>query len=53
MSYVRDDLRPLQRRLAALLLLTLFGILILLSRLWVLQVLQQERWKAKSKCRKA
>ncbi|GBC78829.1 Peptidoglycan D,D-transpeptidase MrdA [bacterium HR09] len=45
MSYVRDDLRPLQRRLAALLLLTLFGILILLSRLWVLQVLQQERWR--------
>lgn len=45
MSYVRDDLRPLQRRLAALLFLTLLGILLLLSRLWVLQVLQQERWR--------
>ncbi len=45
MSYVRDDLRPLQRRLAALLLVTLLGILLLVSRLWVLQVLQQERWR--------
>ncbi|MFN3412583.1 MAG: penicillin-binding protein 2, partial [Thermoanaerobaculum sp.] len=45
MSYVRDDLRPLQRRLAALFLLTLFGVAVLLARLWVLQVLQQERWR--------
>lgn len=45
MSYVRDDLRPLQKRLAALLLFTLLGILLLVSRLWVLQVLQQERWR--------
>lgn len=45
MSYVRDDLRPLQRRMAALLLFALLGILLLVSRLWVLQVLQQERWR--------
>ncbi len=45
MTYVRDDLRPLQRRLALLLLLSLAGVLLLFARLWVLQVLQYERWR--------
>jgi penicillin-binding protein 2 len=45
MTYVRDDLRPLQRRLAWLLLLFLLGMLVLAFRLWVLQVLQVERWR--------
>jgi penicillin-binding protein 2 len=45
MTYVRDDLRPVQRRLAVLALLVLAGMLVLLGRLWVLQVIQGERWR--------
>ncbi len=45
MTYVRDDLRPLQRRLAWLLLLSLAGFLALVVRLWVLQAVQGSYWR--------
>lgn len=45
MTYVRDDLRPVQQRLAVLLLLSLLGLVALAVRLWFLQVVQHERWR--------
>lgn len=45
MTYVRDDLRPLQRRIAWLALWVLAGLCILLARLWILQVVQGQRWQ--------
>lgn len=44
--FVRDDLRPLQRRLVMMMLVLGVAFLALLARLWVLQVLQTERWRA-------
>jgi penicillin-binding protein 2 len=45
MTFVRDDLRPVQRRTVALLasFSALFALLLL--RLWVLQVLQAPKWR--------
>ncbi len=45
MTFVRDDLRPLQRRVAVL--LAAVGVLFALiaARLWVLQVVQGPRWR--------
>ncbi|MCX7895993.1 MAG: penicillin-binding protein 2 [Thermoanaerobaculum sp.] len=45
MTYVRDDLRPVQRRLGVLLLLILLALGVLAARLWVLQVLQHPQWR--------
>ncbi len=45
MSFVRDDLRPVQRRTAILLLLCAAAFLILLGRLWTLQIIQGEKWQ--------
>lgn len=45
MSFVRDDLRPVQRRTAILLAVCAAVFLALLSRLWVLQVIQGEQWQ--------
>ncbi|HPC84227.1 MAG TPA: penicillin-binding protein 2 [Thermoanaerobaculaceae bacterium] len=43
--FVRDDLRPLQRRVVAMMLFVGVAFLLLLGRLWVLQVLQTEKWR--------
>lgn len=43
--FVRDDLRPLQRRLVVMLVLLGLTFVILFGRLWMLQVLQSERWR--------
>lgn len=43
--FVRDDLRPLQRRLVAMILVLGLAFLLLLARLWTLQVLQTDRWR--------
>jgi len=45
MTFVRDDLRPLQRRLAGLLAGALALLALLGVRLWVLQVTQGDRWQ--------
>lgn len=45
MTYVRDDLRPLQRRIAWLSLWVFVGFCILSARLWILQVVQGQRWQ--------
>ncbi len=45
MSFVRDDLRPVQRRTAILLVLCAAVFLTLLGRLWTLQVIEGERWQ--------
>ncbi len=45
MTFVRDDLRPVQRRLAALLAVLAAAFAFLLVRLWVLQVIQVARWR--------
>ncbi len=45
MTFVRDDLRPVQRRIAILLALCAAAFFALLGRLWVLQVIQGERWQ--------
>jgi len=45
MSFVRDDLRPVQRRTALLLALCAAVFLVLLGRLWTLQVIQGEKWQ--------
>ncbi|HVN75241.1 MAG TPA: penicillin-binding protein 2 [Thermoanaerobaculaceae bacterium] len=45
MTFVRDDLRPLQRRTAALFAVIAAALLFLLVRLWVLQVIQTARWR--------
>jgi penicillin-binding protein 2 len=44
--FVRDDLRPLQRRLVIMLLALGLVFLAMLARLWVLQVVQSDRWRA-------
>ncbi|MCU0293247.1 MAG: penicillin-binding protein 2 [Thermoanaerobaculaceae bacterium] len=44
--FVRDDLRPLQRRLVVMLLALGLAFLAMLARLWVLQVVQGDRWRA-------
>lgn len=43
--FARDDLRPLQRRLIGMALLLAVAFLLVLARLWTLQVLQGERWR--------
>jgi len=44
-TFVRDDLRPVQRRAAVLLVVFASLLLLLLGRLWLLQVVQGERWR--------
>jgi penicillin-binding protein 2 len=44
-TFVRDDLRPVQRRSVVLLAGFASILLLLLARLWVLQVVQGERWR--------
>jgi penicillin-binding protein 2 len=46
MTFVRDDLRPVQRRLAVLLVAIAAIFAGLLLRLWLLQVVQGTRWRA-------
>jgi penicillin-binding protein 2 len=46
MTFVRDDLRPLQRRLAVMLAVIAVAIGAVLVRLWVLQVVQGPRWRS-------
>jgi penicillin-binding protein 2 len=46
MTFVRDDLRPVQRRVAVLLGVFACFLLLLLGRLWLLQVVQGARWRA-------
>jgi len=46
MTFVRDDLRPVQRRVVALLAVFVGLLLLLLGRLWLLQVVQGARWRA-------
>ena len=46
MTFVRDDLRPLQRRTAALLVILAVAFSGIFVRLWVLQVIQGARWKS-------
>ena len=45
MTFVRDDLRPVQRRLATLLVAAALGFGLLAVRLWVLQIVQGPRWR--------
>ena len=45
MTFVRDDLRPMQRRTAVLLGVFASLLLLLLGRLWLLQVVQGARWR--------
>ncbi len=45
MTFVRDDLRPLQRRVAALLAVIGAMFALIAARLWVLQVVQGPRWR--------
>jgi penicillin-binding protein 2 len=44
-TYVRDDLRSVQRRIAAVLVVGAALFLLLLVRLWLLQVVQGPRWR--------
>ena len=44
-SLVRDDLRPLQRRVVVLAGMLGVVFLLILARLWVLQVLQGAHWR--------
>jgi penicillin-binding protein 2 len=46
MTFVRDDLRPVQRRVVVLLGVFAGLLLLLLGRLWLLQVVQGARWRA-------
>ena len=46
MTFVRDDLRPLQRRMAILVLGLASLFVAVLVRLWLLQVVQGPRWKS-------
>ena len=48
MTYVRDDLRSVQRRLVVALLATAAVFVLLLGRLWLLQVVQGARWRTLS-----
>jgi penicillin-binding protein 2 len=45
MTFVRDDLRPVQRRAAAMLAVTVVALATFMVRLWVLQVVQGQRWR--------
>jgi penicillin-binding protein 2 len=45
MTFVRDDLRPVQRRLAVMLVVVAVALGAVLVRLWVLQVMQGARWR--------
>ena len=45
MTFVRDDLRPVQRRAAVLLATLAVAFAAILVRLWVLQVIQSPRWR--------
>jgi penicillin-binding protein 2 len=45
MTFVREDLRALQRRVAVLLLAGAAVFLLLLTRLWLLQVVQAAHWR--------
>jgi penicillin-binding protein 2 len=44
-TFVRDDLRPVQRRSVALLAAFAAFLLLLVARLWLLQVVQGNRWR--------
>lgn len=46
MTFVRDDLRPLRRRAALLIALFALAFLIILFRLFTLQVIEAPRWRA-------
>jgi penicillin-binding protein 2 len=46
MTLVRDDLRPLQRRVAVMLAVVVAALAMFLVRLWVLQVVQGARWRS-------
>jgi penicillin-binding protein 2 len=46
MTFVRDDLRPVQRRTVAMLAIVAVGLVVVLLRLWVLQVVQGPRWRS-------
>lgn len=46
--YVRDDLRPLQRRLVGLLAIVAVALTVLFGRLWQLQVAQGAEWRDKA-----
>jgi len=46
MTFVRDDLRPVQRRAAVMLLICAATFLALIGRLWVMQALQGDRWRS-------
>ena len=46
MTFVRDDLRPVQRRAAVMLLASAAVFLALVGRLWIMQGLQGERWRS-------
>jgi len=45
MTFVRDDLRPIQRRAVVLLALLGAAFAVVLGKLWVLQVIQSQRWR--------
>jgi penicillin-binding protein 2 len=45
MTLVRDDLRPLQRRIAVMFVAAAAVFALILVRLWVLQVVQGPRWR--------
>jgi penicillin-binding protein 2 len=45
MTFVRDDLRPVQRRVATMLVVIAVALAAVLVRLWVLQVMQGARWR--------
>jgi penicillin-binding protein 2 len=45
MTFVRDDLRPLHRRVAVLLVVVAAALALVVVRLWVLQVMQGARWR--------
>src|SRR5271157_5567112 len=46
MTFVRDDLRPVQRRVAVMLIALAGALAAIVLRLWWLQVAQGPRWRA-------
>ncbi|MCJ7442798.1 MAG: hypothetical protein MUO25_14655, partial [Thermoanaerobaculaceae bacterium] len=46
MTFLHDDLRPVQRRVAAMLAVVVVALGAVLVRLWVLQVVQGPRWRS-------
>ena len=48
MTYVRDDLRSVQRRVVVVLVVSAAVFVLLLGRLWLLQVVQGARWRTLS-----